>query len=261
MNRIEMKNNSITLKELDSRVELSLTESPVMSLKITFLDNTALEVYYESDTETKLKLEYVLNENVSVNLVEIRTGFKTKAEYKYELSSNSRLTLYRFNKADYMRELDLVSLNGEHAHIDLKLRTLTTNTEKYDIYIEHNNIDTSSVVDNVGLAYKGAITFNVTGDVKKGSKRAYLDQNNRIVTFNPLKCQINPNLLVDEFDTVANHNALIGDFDYETYFYLMSRGISENAAIRLLSESLIVNGLEKNEIKDKISDYIKEYWG
>ena len=88
-----------------------------------------------------------------------------------------------------------------------------------------------------------------------------LIHNNQIVTFDSTKCQINPNLLVEEFDVEANHNATIGAFDQDTLFYLMSRGISENDSIKLLSEGLVLNNLKENYSKEKILDFIKEYWG
>ena len=105
------------------------------------------------------------------------------------------------------------------------------------------------------------IIFNVTGDVPKGNSGSYLDQNNKIVTFDSEKCQINPNLLVEEYDVESNHNATIGAFDEDMIFYLMSRGIKEEDAIRLLSEGLIINNLKENYNKEQIIDIINEYWG
>ena len=75
------------------------------------------------------------------------------------------------------------------------------------------------------------------------------------------KSQINPNLLVDEFDVVANHNAVIGAFDENMLFYLMSRGINQNDATKLLCEGLILNNLKENYLKDNILELVNEYWG
>ena len=261
MNKIEFKNNSIINKELDERIELIEVDSLVSTFKIVIKESTELEIKFDSDDETKLSFEYEVSKNVNANIYEIRSGAKNKVQYKYNIDEYAKLYLYRLNKADSMRELDLVNLNGVNSAVEFNLRTLSTNNEKYDIYVSHNNRNTSSVLNNIGIALKGGIVFNVTGDVAKGNTGSYLDQNNQIVTFNKEKCQINPNLLVEEFDVEAEHNALIGAFDDDIIFYLMSRGINEDDAIKLLSEGLIVNNLKDNYDKEQILDFINEYWG
>lgn len=261
MNRIIVKNNSILLKEIDSKIELKEVKHLISTFKITFKESTELEISFDSETDTKLSFEYEIKSNINVNIFELRKGIKTKVQYKYNICDNSKLYLYRINKSDMMREVDLVNLNGKNSSVEFNLKTLSSNQEKYDIYISHNNRNTTSVVNNIGIALKGGIIFNVTGEIPKGNSGSYLDQNNQIVTFNPTKCQINPNLLVEEFDVEADHNAVIGAFDDDAIFYLMSRGISENDAIRLLCNGLVMNNLKEHYDRKKILNFINEYWG
>ena len=261
MNKIEMKNNLIYASELDDKIEIKEINNLISTFKIIFKKSTDLEIIFDSDEETKLRFDYEVSKDAIVNLYEIRTGFKTKIEYKYNIKENGNLYLYRLNKSDSMREVDLIDLNGENSNIEFNLRTLSTSNEKYDIYVLHNNRSTSSVLNNVGIALKGGIVFNVTGEVEKGNSGSYLDQNNQIVTFNKEKCQINPNLIVDEFDVEASHNAIIGAFDDDILFYLMSRGINEDDAIKMLSNGLVLNKLKENYDKKKLLDFINEYWG
>ena len=261
MNRIVLKNDSIVLEEIDNKIEIKKPNYLIATFKIIFKESTELEITFDSIEETKLNFEYEVKENINVNLYEIRDGYKTKVQYKYNIKENSKLYLYRLNKSEFMREVDLVNLNGENSSIEFNLRSLSTNQEKYDIYVSHNNRNTSSVLNNIGIALKGGITFNVTGEVLKGNSGSYLDQNNEIVTFNKDKCQINPNLLIEEYDVEANHNATIGTFDEDAIFYLMSRGINEEMSIRLLSEGLVVNNLKESYDKEKITKFMNEYWG
>ena len=44
-------------------------------------------------------------------------------------------------------------------------------------------------------------------------------------------------------------------------FYLMSRGINQNDATKLLCEGLILNNLKENYLKDNILELVNEYWG
>lgn len=261
MNKIIIENDSIILEELDSKIELKKSNNLIPTFKIIFKESTELEINFSGSEDTKLNFEYDLENNISVNLYEIRKSFKTKVQYKYNIGDNSKLYLFRLNKSDFMREFDLINLNGVNSGIEFNLRTLSTNPEKYDIYVSHNNRNTSSTLNNIGIAIKAGIIFNVTGDVPKGNSGSYLDQNNKIVTFDSEKCQINPNLLVEEYDVEANHNATIGAFDEDMIFYLMSRGIKEEDAIKLLSEGLIINNLKENYNKEQIIDIINEYWG
>ena len=261
MNRIVVNNNLIISKEIDDKVEIIESQNIISKFKIIFKESTELEIEFDSKEETKLDIEYEVNKDINVNLYEIRVGFKTKVQYKYDIKANANLYLYRINKSINMREVDLVELNGENSNVEFNLKSLSTNQEKYDIYISHNNRNTSSKVNNIGIALKGGIVFNVTGEVSKGNSGSYLDQNNRIVTFDSNKCQINPNLLVDEFDVEASHNAVIGSFDDDMLFYLMSRGIKEDDVIKLLSQGLVLDGLKESYSREKILDCIEEYWG
>lgn len=261
MNKIEIKNNIIEFSDINENIEIKTTKTLVTTFKIAFKSSIDLEIYFDSDEETKLTIEYDVAKNVDVRIFEFRKGFKTKVQYKYNLKDNSRLYLYRLNMSEFMRELDFVTLKGKNSTIEFNLRTLNQNEEKYDIYILHENKDTKSIVDNIGIAFKEGIIFNVTGEVQKGNTGSNLDQNNQIVTFVPSKCQVNPNLLVEEFNTNANHNALIGTLDKDAIFYLMSRGIKEAEAIKLLCQGLILNNLSETFDKEKIIKIINEYWG
>lgn len=260
MNKIEVKNNSIIKMEVDDSIKVETSELLVFNIKVFFNSSTTLEIIFDSSEDSKINMEYYLEQNINVNLYEIRTGLKTKVQYKYDIAAASKLYLYRFNKCDHMREVDIISLAGENAIIDFNLRTLSTNKEKYDLYVYHDHKYTTSILNNIGIALKGNVVFNVTGVVPKGNKGSYLNQNNQIVTSTKEKCQINPNLLVDEYDVDANHSAIIGDFNPEEVFYLMSRGINKQEAVKLLSKGLIINNLKDENKKDLIINYIDEYW-
>lgn len=257
MNTIEVKDNEI-VKKITSDIEVKHTGTNVINLKIVFNQSADLKIIY-SGLESKLNIEYILKDDVLVNLYEIRVTEKAKVQYNYSLKNNSKLYLYRLNNSLNMREVDIISLN-ENAKIEFNLRTLATTTEKYDIYVYHDGLNATSTLNNLGVALKGNIVFNVTGIVEKGKKGSVLNQNNQIVSLNNLKNQIDPNLLIDEYDVVAEHNALIGKFSYDDIFYLMSRGISEEDSIRLLSTGLVLSNLINEEIKEEIIKYLDEYW-
>ena len=69
MNTIEVKNNKI-IKNITSDIEVKHTGTNVINLKIVFNRSTDLKIIY-SGLESKLNIEYVLKDGVSVNLYEI----------------------------------------------------------------------------------------------------------------------------------------------------------------------------------------------
>ena len=112
----------------------------------------------------------------------------------------------------------------------------------------------TSEIKNKGVSIgKGNITFNVTGIVYKGIKNCTLDQNNKIVNMNDAENVIKPVLIIDEQDVVANHCAYIGKFDENEIFYMTSRGIEENTAIKLLLEGFL--NTENVNVEEKINKY------
>ena len=56
------------------------------------------------------------------------------------------------------------------------------------------------------------------------------NQNNRIINLSDNKCEINPNLLIEENDVEANHSAHIGRFSNDEMFYLQSRGFPKSSS-------------------------------
>jgi len=69
-----------------------------------------------------------------------------------------------------------------------------------------------------------------------------------IITSDLAIVEVNPILLIDEFDVKAGHGATIGKIEEESLYYLMSRGLS-----RVEAEKLIINGFLKPVI-DEIDD-------
>ena len=123
--------------------------------------------------------------------------------------------------------------------------------------VYRNEKNTVSNIKNHGVNIKdGSIIFNVTGIVYNGIKDCTLDQDNKIVTFNQNKCTIDPKLLIEEQDVVANHSALIGKFDEDELFYLQSRGIDRTEAIILLTKGFLLENLSD----ERLDHIIEKYW-
>jgi Fe-S cluster assembly scaffold protein SufB len=200
--------------------------------------------------------------SVEANILEYNDGVKNKVKVNYNLEENSILDIFKFNNCLGMRELDMVNLNGKNSHINYHLKTIGMNPEKYDLMFYHRNTLTKSNIDVNGVSMdEGNLVFNVTNVVYKGMTKASINQNSRIVVLDDNKCQINPNLLIDEYDVEANHSAIIGKFSNEEMFYLNSRGINEGEALNLLIKGFLMKGFKRDIFDENIIlNIIDKYW-
>lgn len=263
MNRILVVNDEIKKLDVNENISVELINKndffAVNTIKIIVKENTDIQIDYNSLEASKLDINITILENSKCNIYEIRSGIKSKVQYKYLLQKNSHLTVNKFYHGEKIREVDLIYLDGEQSQIDYNFKTVSSKHQKYDMIIYHNYKNTISNINNKGLNVKdGELTFNVTSVVDKGKTSCILNQQNRIINMNDRKCQVNPNLLIDENDVEANHSALIGKFSDEELFYLQSRGINKINAMNLLIKGFLLNGFE-GDYKDKVEKLIKKY--
>ena len=104
----------------------------------------------------------------------------------------------------------------------------------------------------------GVLEFNVSGFVSNRIKGCNINQKARIINLTENTCVVKPNLFIDEVDTVANHSAHIGTFKDEELFYLMSRGLDKENALKLLIKGFLLKGITN---KDDLENIVNKYWG
>ena len=255
MNKIIINDNTFDIK-LDT-IKYEVKEDFVKKIYLDILTDSTLEIEYNIE-EVKLNIFVRLNDNVSLLLKEKRNGDNFKVKYNYTLGENSQLTINKINDVNTVKEYDLIDLHGKGSTLNYILKTICKNDEKYDIVVNHNKKETTSEIITNGLNIDGKMVVNVTGYVPNGSSNSNLVQDNRIINLTNNKCEIKPNLLIDEEIVNASHSAHISSFSDEDLFYLMSRGISKEAANKLLIKGFLNSHLEENEY---ISNLIKKYWG
>lgn len=259
MNRIIVVNNKIEL-EVDESLDITSFDRfelfDVKKMIVTVKKDTSLEIEYHSSS-SKIDLEFVVPNNLHLELFELRHDDSLKAQYRYVIGKNAYLKTTKFYDCKKVKEVDIVELNGEHAMIDYCLKTISTEPQKYDLIVYHNDKNTISNIVNRGVnILDGSIQLDVTGIVPNNVIGCEVDQKNQIVTFNDHKCTIAPKLLIEENDVVANHSALIGRFDEEELFYLQSRGIDRNTATILMTKGFLLDGIQD----DRLEKIIEKYW-
>lgn len=262
MNRIELVNSIISKEELDSKISFTNSAlnnlADIRNLVFEIIQDTSLEINYLSEEETKLSITFLVKEGVNFKLTEIKEGKKFKTQVKFYLAKDSHVEVTKFYDVDAVRELDIIYLEKEGAKIDYNFKTISTGIEKYDIMVYHNDANTISRIKNSGVNVEGSLIFNVSSFVPNGKVKCLLEQNGKIINLTNNKCQINPNLLIDENDVEANHSANICKFSDDEMFYLQSRGLNEEEALNLLIKGFLLDKVSVNY--KKIENIINRYW-
>lgn len=240
---------------LDENIKYEYSDCIIKKIKLIILNDTKLEINIKTNKEIKLDIEINLEENVKLELIEIKKNVKCKIQYKYNLSTNSDLNLIKINDVESINEKDIINLNGNDANVNLILKTVSKNIEKYDFLINHNAFKTNSDIITNGLNLSGKLYITVSTYIPCGNKECIANQNNRIINLIDNECIIKPNLLIEEVDVTANHSALIGSFKDDEIFYIQRLGIDKDKATKLLIE-----GFLKNKLTDKLADNFKKYW-
>lgn len=196
--------------------------------------------------------------NAKVNVLSI---LKNNHDITYEINISEGDV--SFNNISYTSAFikQIVNLNKENSNILINNSVVSNQITKYDITVNHNKKLTNSNVLNNGVTKEdGTILFNVSSYVPKKSKGCTVNQSSKIITLNDTNNnEINPILLIDEFECEAKHSAFIGSFNNDKLFYLMSRGLNKEESVDLLINGLLFGTLdicfnERENLKKKLNE-------
>ena len=266
MNRIILTDDKIEEINIDDSIHVKLMPQDelidITTLKITVLKDSFLEIDYNIKKETKLKVIFNILANANFTCLERKTGQKIKTQYQYDLASFASLNAYKFYDTLGIKEYTTINLNGNDALANVVLKSLAKEEEKYEQFINHKAIHTTSnVINNIVNFASGKTKLSVALDILNDVKDAVANQDNQIITFNDNECVIKPILLIDEEDVMASHSAYIGNFSKDEIFYLESRGIPYKQAINLLIKGFMLKKfLNQTTIEDEIKAIVDEYW-
>ena len=176
-----------------------------------------------------------------------------KKNYKYKIDEDTIIYHFSINSSSKV-DIDLVT---EGVTLYYYYNNINYDDNEFKIRVNHKASNTHSELYNHGVNVKDKkLTYYVDGIVPKKSTKCICNQENQIINIKDGKSTIWPNLLIDNYDVDSSHSAYIGRFSEEKIFYLMSRGINREDAIRLLLESFLINS-DSIDI-NKIEGFIQE---
>lgn len=252
MNNILVINGIVNNKETEY-INISNNE-------IIFKKNCDYSIYYENSGNLDIKIKVL--DNVYVKLFEYMCDLDVNSNIVYDISDNGSLYLYKFYCNKNINENIVVNLNGYMSRFNYYFSNICNNNEKYNLVINHNNSNSISNISNKSICLDNAcIDFNIDTVVDKGNTCCVMNQDTRIVNFGENKSTIKPNMYISEDDVEARHSSVIGKFSEDEVFYLMTRGIDYNNAIKLLVKGYIFSNLVVDmDKRSKILNVINKYW-
>ncbi|MBP3635716.1 MAG: SufD family Fe-S cluster assembly protein [Bacilli bacterium] len=234
--------NKIVLEELKSNIKLTGNEYVIK--------NENNDVVFDIENSSSVIFN-VFNEE------------DTKVYYTFNVLENSNLTINIFDAAREVKRNITINVNGENSSVILNLSCISLKENNYIVNVYHNSKNTHSKTNLHGLALdNNSIFIQNNGYIRNGSTKSTLNQDNKIIIMNDNNSKIEPNLYIDEYDTLASHGAYIGKFDEEELFYLNSRGLDNKSSYNLLINGfLLYEFVISDEDKVKLKNIIEKYWG
>ena len=171
-----------------------------------------IDIKIESDSLVKLYLNTLKNVNININ-------------------AESNVKIYNLTSKGVVVNLKIL----DEIEVNLYNMSITDKKIVNMLNIYHKAKNSVSHLYCYGVSYnEGNIKIAANSYINKGMTGVNCNQVSRTININNGTSVIEPNLYVDEFDSVANHSAYTGPFDDKYLFYLETKGISRDKAFNLL---------------------------
>ncbi|GBG97008.1 Fe-S cluster assembly protein SufD [Lactococcus termiticola] len=210
--------------------------------------NFAVEVIAEDGAQIKYSAIDRLGKNV--------TGYISRRGY---IKNNATInwSLAVMNDGNVICDFDS-DLKGDGSHAELKAVGISMGKQIQGVDTRVTNFGRNSIghiLQHGVILEKGTLTFNGIGHIIKGAKGADAQQESRVLMLSDqARSDANPILLIDENDVTAGHAASIGQVDPEDMYYLMSRGLDEVTAKRLVIRGFlgsVVSNIPLKAVRDE----------
>lgn len=152
--------------------------------------------------------------------------------------------------------------NGSSGHSKTVVVGTGDQTENFTTKVVHFGQNTKGYILKHGVVKDhSTVIFNGIGKIEHGASKADAEQESRLLMLSEnARGDANPYLLIDEDDVMAGHAASVGRVDPEQLYYLMSRGITQPEAERLIIHGFlapVVNQLPIEGVKRLLTEVIE----
>ena len=212
--------------------------------------NVVVEIIAKDGAQVKYSAVDELGENLT-------TYFNRRARLGRDAHVDWALGV--MNDGDVAADFD-TDLAGEGAHSEIKVVTIShgEQTQAIDTRVTNMAPHTTGHILQHGVTKDNAgLIFFFFFHIIKGAKGSDAQQESRILMLSDgARGDANPILLIDENDVTAGHAASVGQVDEQELYYLMSRGLSEDAAKRLVVRGFLGSVITSIPVKAVQKEFI-----
>lgn len=211
---------------------------------------TFVEVYLHTDTFESCNTastELTLNENASLHHIQIQQGNRKgcqhlNTEIKQDANSHYEGGFFAFDILNLQATVWL-GLHHNHAKANLKALLFAKRNESstFNLTVLHQEplCESNTLVRGViNDQAKGEFSGKIIIEENASRSIARLENKNLLVSQHA-EMVTRPQLEVFNDDVQCTHGATVGHLDLQALFYLMSRGIPEENAKKMLMESFV----------------------
>lgn len=155
-------------------------------------------------------------------------------------------------------------LRGTGSHTEAKVVAITTGEQIQGIDTKVTNYGQHSIghiLQHGVILQSSTLTFNGVGHIVKGARGSDAQQESRVLMLSRrARGDADPILLIDENDVTAGHAASVGRVNEDQMYYLMSRGIDEKTAQRLVIRgflSSVITEIPETEVRERLTEMIE----
>ena len=224
------------------------------TLKIRVAEGVKAQLVLLHTKPTQASVEVDLAEGASLSLGDFYLA-GTFAEVKVRQSSSSecRMVVVQLGDANVLYD---IALNGRGAESSLNGVFVGTDSEHsvFDLTTRHNVSDCRSE-----SLVKGVVSGRATGEfrgmvyVAQDAQRTDARQTSRNVEIGNMAHIITkPQLEIYADDVKCSHGATVGQIDDDAILYMRQRGLSEQAARRVLLEGFVGDVLQHCDVCDEL---------
>ena len=235
--------------------------------EVTFVENYVSTVE-ESKEQLNIISEVIAKDNAKVTYGAVdflAAGFTGYANRRGVASNDATIdwALGLMNDSNVIYD-NTTYLMGDRSNSDLKIVVVGRGDQRQNFttqIIHYGKESNGHILKHGVMKDRATSIFNGIGQIKKGASGADAQQESRVLMLNDrARGDANPILLIDEDDVTAGHAASVGRVDPIQLFYLMSRGISQKEAERLVIHGFlapVVKALPIESVKRQLTEVIE----
>ena len=132
------------------------------------------------------------------------------------------------------------------------------NCNKYNLKLTAKYLGTkANITLNIhGLNDSGQANLQIDGIIGPDNYDNNLLENVKLINLNEGKATVVPNMLISNARVIANHNVAISNISKDECHYLMSKGLTNIAAKKLILNGFLINAMTDKNLITKIKELI-----